>query len=156
MLEQQNFIFTCYFLQSLFLRIKNPSEKILMERLFLREMVVLQAGWLAAFALLAPASLPLRSWCGQSWRPDWACFLLYAHAGAPGNCSWSVRPCRPNSTASHTLGSLRGISCRGWGMWSNDTKLALAVPGRLDSCRARRIGHSAEKEALILDVLTAQ
>jgi hypothetical protein len=51
---------------------------------------MLVGGWLPTFALLAPASLPLSSLCGQSQQPDWACFWLCAHAGGVADVAKAI------------------------------------------------------------------
>ncbi len=95
------------------------------------------SGWLAAFALLVPASLPLSSWHCLSQQPDWALSWLGTYAHVPWNRSWSVRG--PNSAASSTLGSFWGISRHQWAACSNDANVALVVLWRLCTW-PRRIG----------------
>ncbi len=104
--------------------------------------------WLAAFAWLVPASLPLSGWRGQSWQPDGACFWVIASAGLPGNCSWSIQTHLPNSAVSHTSGSLWGISRRQWAACSNAlTWRWWSLDGSL-LVGACRNGHSQKKKFL--------
>ena len=65
--------------------------------------------WRAASVLLAQASLLPSSWYRQHRRLDWTPSWCGACAHAPGSCSWSVRTCESNSTAS-----------RAWGPWGSN------------------------------------
>ncbi len=75
--------------------------------------------WWAASALLELASLPLTSWCGLCWWPDWSPYWLGARAHVPGDQSWSLQGRVPNFAASSTSGSLKRFFCHQWLVCSN-------------------------------------
>jgi hypothetical protein len=138
MLVQQNFVFASCFLRSKFLHVKKLLRRIhqhgcsFAKRQSIRDISAF--GTLVGLLLLnfqcQLATIELLIG-GLSRQPDWACFRLCARVDAPGNRSWSVQPRGPSFAASSTLGSLHGYSHCQWAVCSNDTNLALVVPGRL-------------------------